>query len=133
MNKALLRAASAACLLAGLAGTMGAQLGHPAVLRSEVPFAFVWRGHTLPAGQYSIEIGEKWVRFTDSNGYPVQAGVPNSRDASRTTQPRLEFCQSGDRYFLWQIRTGDYGIGFRIPRDERTLEPRQSVVTTALR
>jgi hypothetical protein len=128
MKRALLQA----CLLAGLAGTMSAQSGKQAILKSDVPFAFVSRDQTIPAGEYSIEIGEKWIRFTNAEGHPVQAIVPNSCQDS-STEPRLIFRQYGDRYFLWQLRTGTRELRFRLPRDERNLEPRQGVVTTEMR
>ena len=134
MKKALLLTASVACFWSV---PVRAQSDRPAGMTTEVPFAFVSGGKTLPAGRYSVETGQTWIRFTDARGHPVQTLLPNSREDSVTPAPRLVFQQYGGQFFLCQIRTASTQYGFKVARREHQreagLNTQSGIVTTALR
>ena|SRR5579863_2711102 len=134
MRKALFLTAALGCLWMSV--PLRAQSLSTARLTTEVPFAFVSGGHTLPAGSYTIETGQTWIRFSDAAARPVQTLLPSSRENADLT-PRLVFRQYGDQYFLWQIWTRSKLIGFRTSRVEHALQASRTappgIVTTALR
>ena len=110
------------CLLAGMAVPVMAQSGG-VMLRGEVPFDFVSANRSIPAGQYSIEIGQLQVRIKGANGNPVQVVLSNPRHQDGNGgKPRLVFHKYGDTYFLHQIWTADYKVEFRISRAEYNLK-----------
>jgi hypothetical protein len=122
MKRVMLLAVGASCLLAGMAVPANAQFRQTMMLRSKVPFAFISGDRTVQAGEYSIEIKQRLVRFIDANGHPAQTIFSNPQQASGSEEkPRLVFHKYGDAYFLWQIWTGEHKADFRMSRTEYNL------------
>jgi hypothetical protein len=135
VKKVTLLTVGVSCLLAGVAVPVRAQ---SAMLKSEVPFAFVSSGRTIQAGQYSIDIRQTQVRFIDANGHQVQVVLSNPQQESRLwLQPRLVFHRYGEAYFLSQIWTTDHTLDFRMSRAEynlkASLKADQETITLAMR
>jgi hypothetical protein len=123
MKKVMLLALGVSCLLAGMAVPASAQFRQTMLLRSKVPFAFISGDRTIQAGEYSIEIDQRLVRFIDANGHPAQTIFSNPQQGSGSEwKPRLVFHKYGDAYFLWQIWTGEHKADFRMSRTEYNLK-----------
>lgn len=137
MKKALLWAACVAVVFV-MALPVSAQSGRPAVLKGEVNFAFVSGGRTLPAGEYTIEIGDKGIRFLDAKERVVQVMFANPQQENRNEErPRLVFRHYGDQYFLGQIWTRDHSVDFPKSRTEYhlqvSLRTEENTLTIAMR
>jgi len=117
---------------------VSAQSAKPVVLKGEIPFAFVSGSRTLPAGEYTIEIGSNGIHFLDAKKHPIQAIFANPAEQSYSEeQPRLVFRQYGGQYFLGQIWTRDGYVDFPQSRTEHhlqvSLRAEENTLTIAMR
>jgi hypothetical protein len=127
MSKYFISAMASCFLLALLsAAPAGAQTG--TLERAVIPFDFIVRGKTLPAGTYSIR------RINDtSEALVIQSQNLRSHVAFETepfearlapSRSELVFHRYGDTYFLREIRTGGEAEGRELAtsRAERDLK-----------
>jgi len=128
MNRKLIAILSAGCLLALLAVVPAqAQLpGEP--IRVTIPFDFIVRGRTLPAGKYLIRrIGDTPDGLTVYNINSHQHALFESEPVEKERAPKrgeVVFHEYGDTYFLAEIWTGGEQTGRELipSRAERRLE-----------
>jgi hypothetical protein len=127
MKKQIFSAVVTGCLLA-LMIAVPAHAQTPTTMRTTIPFDFIVRGKTLPAGNYEIK------RFGDSpEGLMIQ-NVNEKRDhvmfTTETVEPRktpgkseIVFHRFGDSYFLSEVLTAGEETGQELPpsRAERRL------------
>ena len=137
MKRAMLCAVCAAVGFV-MAVPVSAQSAKPVVLKGEIPFAFVSGTRTLPAGEYTIEIGSNGIHFFDANQRPVQAMFSNPPERNDNEgQPRLVFRQYGDQHFLSQIITRGSSVDFPTSRTEHhlqvSLSAEEDTLTIAMR
>lgn len=109
MKMKLFAGAAALLLSVVAAGNCFAQ--QPA-LSVNIPFAFQAGSQTLPAGEYRVETvlnsSGCMQRIRQVNGGASAVMVTISVDSSKgAPEPELLFNRYGDKYFLWQIWTGD--------------------------
>jgi hypothetical protein len=130
-----LRTLAAFVIGVAAAGTVSAQ---SVTLRAKIPFSFVVRGQTLPAGEYAM-LPENGPYVIVIQGIDHRAAVgavvyATSGRSFRKQTPRLVFNVYGNQYFLSQIwSSGDQGSQLPMSRSERELVahrhvPSQSVV-----
>lgn len=101
-------------------------------LKATIPFDFIVNGATLPAGEYRVG------HFLSSNALSMRAENTDAM-ASFFTQPvqtpglvdsaKLVFHRYGNRYFLYQVWTGDSHNGLQVPQSklEREMTARKEV------
>ena len=98
-------------------------------IEANVPFAFIVRDTTLPAGKYTVkrldETEPQVLEIRSANGRT--AVVFEAQNAQTTQIPRdaeLVFDKVGDQYFLSQIWADDSDIGYQLPKTkgEESLE-----------
>jgi len=94
-------------------------------LKADVPFNFIIRGATLPAGEYTIQ------GMGDGSAIAVRGASPKantivlsqrctSRDAAK--QSKLVFHRYGDRYFLSQVWIAGNDSGRELLKSPREME-----------
>ena len=94
-------------------------------LKADVPFNFIIRGATLPAGEYTIK------GMGDGSAIAVRGASPKantivlsqrctSRDAAK--QSKLVFHRYGDRYFLSQVWIAGNDSGRELLKSPREME-----------
>lgn len=105
----------------------GSALGQTIHVRADIPFSFVVKNQTLPAGQYEIQSlgtsGEKTLLIRGANVRPrmlVMANGVESRTPSCLT--KLVFNRRGDRYFLSQVWVEGNDFGHHLPISSREAE-----------
>ena len=97
-------------------------------VRATIPFDFIVRGKTLPAGIYEINrIGESPETLQVYNKSDHQQMMFQTDPVEARTTPRrdeLVFHKYGDNYFLYEIFTGGESNGRELPRSrtERRIE-----------
>lgn len=94
-------------------------------VRTDIPFAFVVNGETVPAGQYTVELesgrSPLLVRGVNSaEGVWVLSNSTESLEASGKT--KLLFHRYGNQYFLAQIWIGGERLGRELPESKRETE-----------
>lgn len=95
---------------------------------ADVPFGFVVRDNTLPAGSYTIKRLDSQpgvMEIRDAEGERVLVFLTRSAQASKEPkQSELIFDRIGDRYFLSEIFEHENRTGVDLPksRTERSLE-----------
>lgn len=93
---------------------------------STIPFDFVVRGITLPAGEYEtqrlVPAGIWMIRSMSDNA--KAAFSANLEDYPRNSEPRLVFHRYGKTYFLSQIWTNSLGVTLPESRQELQLRAR---------
>src|ERR1043166_2282578 len=110
MKKKVFSVLVTCCFLALIAAaTAHAQLPGTAV-RASIPFDFIVRGKTLPAGEYEIR------RFSDAPDGLVISGIRNREHQMFETEPvnswktpnrsEIIFHRYGDSYFLSEVFAG---------------------------
>lgn len=92
-----------------------------APLKATIPFDFIVRGQTMPAGEYRLG------HFLSSNTLSVCAENTDAT-VSFFTEPvqtlgvvdsaKLVFHRYGNRYFLYQVWTGDSRYGLQLPESK---------------
>lgn len=91
------------------------------MIRANVPFSFVVKDKTLPAGEYSMEpirVGAaEAIKIQSLDGH-ITVIVPTRLAQSMTNQenPRLVFNRSGDQYFLAEVLGFEEKAVHRVPR-----------------
>ena len=120
MKKLLSVIATGILLTLSIAGSAHAQ--EPGtVVRASIPFDFIVRGKTLPAGRYEL------MRINDEPAGLVMRNVDHNRDevvfetdpvyVGRTTsKDELLFHRYGDTYFLSEVLTGGEDTGRELVR-----------------
>lgn len=108
----------------GLPGLLNAQTY--TALKTQVPFAFVVNGKTMPAGECTVAVDVRGRTFlTISSGeqhayaLPIAVELPNARKKSA-----LVFHQYGDRYFLTGIKRESEVYRLPVSEPERELQAR---------
>jgi hypothetical protein len=92
-------------------------------LKADVPFNFIIRGATLPAGEYTIQgLGDG--RAIAVRGPKANTIVLSQRCASinPAKQSKLVFHRYGDRYFLAQLWVAGSDSGRQLPKSPREME-----------
>ena len=114
-------------LLAVVGGTARAQVVDPIV--ADIPFDFIVRGTTLPAGHYTVkrfgsnpEVME--VLGDDNHRTPVLFMVESAQVSKEPHRSELIFNRVGDQYFLSEVFEAGDRTGVEVPRSrtERRLE-----------
>jgi len=126
--KKILSATMAGCFLAlMIAMTVRAQ-DPGAAIRVSIPFDFIVRGKTLPAGNYEItrindEPIDLLVRNVNSRHDEATVGTESTYERRTPNKSLLVFHRYGDTYFLSEIVTAGENSGREIvpSRAERTL------------
>ena len=126
--KKILSATMAGCFLAlMIAATVHAQDPGTAI-RASIPFDFIVRGKTLPAGNYEIrrlndESIDLLVRNVNSKHDEATVGTEGVYESRTPRKSLLLFRRYGDTYFLSEIVTAGENTGREIvpSRAERTL------------
>jgi len=116
------------CLLLVFTTAAGTRAQLPGVIEhAYIPFDFIVRGKTLPAGDYSIR------RINDGPEALGMAASDNHGNVVFETEPvqarrapnrgRLVFHRYGNTYFLYEVWTGGEYIGRELPisRAERVV------------
>ena len=128
MNRQLIGILLAGCILA-LVAVVPAQAQLPGVpIRVTIPFDFIVRGKTLPAGKYEIK------RIGDEPDGLMIYNIANHKHALFESEPvetartpkrgEVVFHEYGDTYFLAEIWTGGEQTGRELmpSRDEKRFE-----------
>ena len=128
MKKQIFSAVVTGCLLALMIAVPAHAQMPGTTIRATIPFDFIVRGKTLPAGNYEIK------RFSDSpDGLIIRNVNDNSDHVMFETEPvetsrissntEIVFHQYGDSYFLSEVLTGGEQTGRELPpsREERML------------
>jgi hypothetical protein len=93
----------------GAAMAARAQIDSDVTIEANIPYAFVVRDTTLPAGRYTIKVADE---FTDLNvleirshdGHMAVLFDTESKQANRApSKSELLFDKIGDKYFLSQV------------------------------
>ena len=97
-------------------------------VRANVPFEFVVRGETMPAGDYLVQIpsapaGPMMIQQKKGSGSGFVIQLPIAETWSG--KPQLVFRQVGGTLFLFEIRDPRVGV-HRISQSERYLLARKS-------
>ena len=93
-------------------------------LKADVPFNFIIRGATLPAGEYTIQgLGDGPIAVRGPNP-KANTIVLSQRCASinAVKQSKLVFHRYGDRYFLAQLWVAGSDSGRQLPKSPREME-----------
>lgn len=90
-------------------------------IEANVPFAFMVKDTTLPAGKYTLqrldEADPKVLEIRTANGRTaIIFEAENAQIASIPHNPELVFDKIGDQYFLSQIWANDSDIGYQLPK-----------------
>ena len=125
-NLLLIVVASSFVAIAG--GTL-AQAQVVDTVAADIPFGFMVRGTTLPAGEYTIRrlasVNPSVMEIRSADGKERLIFLVESVQANKESdQTKLIFDRVGDRYFLSEIfEVGDRsGVELEKSRDERDLE-----------
>jgi hypothetical protein len=130
MNKYIGRALLILCLLAGVGGiTARAQIDSGVTVEANIPYAFVVRDKTLPAGKYTIKVLNdtdlNLLEIRSANGRTAVLFGTESLQADGTpSKTEVVFDRIGDQYFLSQIWVsgGDTGAQVEKSKMEQNLE-----------
>ena len=105
---------------------------------ADIPFGFIIRDHTLPAGSYTIrrldsQPGVMEIRDTDG-GRALLFLTGSAQAARERAQTELVFDRFGDRYFLSKIFEEGNSAGAEVPksRAERGLEKEIATVKVSV-
>ena len=94
-------------------------------LKADVPFNFIIRGATLPAGEYTIKgLGDGSVIAVRGPNPKANTFVMSQRCASinAAKQSKLVFHRYGDRYFLAQLWVAGSDSGRQLAKSPREME-----------
>ena len=127
MRKLFYIIAIGSLLTFSIAGTAQAQLPGT-IIRASIPFDFIVRGRTLPAGRYEIQqindepMGLMIQSIDHKRAHAMFETDPVDLSKS-ARQDVLVFHQYGDSYFLSEIVTATEGTGHELAtsRQERQL------------
>lgn len=130
MKKVLVSGLAILCLLGGIGGLRAsAEIGSDETIVADIPYDFVVRDQTLPAGKYTIKVADDTnlnmlvLRgVTDKKAVFFQTDVVQAKETPRHTE--LVFDKVGDTYFLSRIwlRGSNEGDEVEKTRAERKLE-----------
>jgi hypothetical protein len=131
MRTHIVRALGAAALLLSLGTVASADSDR---VRAFIPFDFVARGTTLPAGTYYVTPQFQTNELLNVSGMKKGVFIFGNRvDTGSKAEPtRLVFHRYGDRYFLHQIWLED-GKGYQMPEStqERELQKAENAPPVA--
>ena len=95
-------------------------------IRAQIPFPFHVGGSVLPAGVYTTDMSIRsgvvlMLRSADSKSSAVVLtnGVLATGESN---QPRFVFQRYGDEYFLYQVWTGQSGVGHQLAKSRLEIE-----------
>ena len=102
-----------ACAVLGMVAGALAQQTSSYTLSAKIPFDFVVRGDTLPAGEYTVQIpsataGPMMVRQNAGKKAEFIVQVPVAE--KWTGHAQLTFHHVGDNYFLMEIADQRFGV-----------------------
>jgi hypothetical protein len=108
MKKQVMMALTMLSLIATLAVTSANAQSRPHFMRINIPFEFIIRGETFPAGSYivkrvSSDKPEMLLLSSTDGGSGVYFLTKNVRAKTDQSKSKLVFQQYGDRYFLSQV------------------------------
>jgi hypothetical protein len=128
MKKRVFCVMATCCFLAVVAATAHAQMPGTA-MRATIPFDFIVRGRTLPAGDYEVRrINDEpaGLRIQNVHNYDDVALFETEAVEARKIPNRGEivFQRYGDRYFLSEVFAGGEQTGRELlpSRQERNLK-----------
>jgi hypothetical protein len=94
-------------------------------LKADVPFNFIIRGATLPAGEYTIQgLGNGpaiVVRGPNPKANTIVMSQPCA-SINAAEQSKLVFRRYGDRYFLAEVWVAGSDSGRQLPKSPREME-----------
>jgi len=128
MNRKLIAILFAGCILAFFAAVPAQAQLAGAPIRVTIPFDFIVRSKTLPAGKYEIRrIGSEPDGLMVYNTRNHQHAIFESEPVEATRTPKrgeVVFHEYGDIYFLAEVWTGGEETGQQLirSRDEKRLE-----------
>jgi hypothetical protein len=105
---------------------------------ADVPFGFIVRDNTLPAGSYTIRRLDSQpgvMEIRDADGERVLVFLTGSAQAAKEPkQTELIFDRVGDQYFLSEIFEGGNSTGAEVrkSRAERSLEKEIAIVKVSV-
>jgi len=119
----------AACLIFGLAIAASAQSAHR--FEIDVPFPFILRGRTLPAGKYKVERLDAGrpnllLLTNTANGNARSILLQRVEKESPSAKSCLIFIRREERFYLFQVWTMGDMNGTQVPQivdDQRRLGP----------
>jgi hypothetical protein len=111
-------------LLTGSAGIVKAQIPDNEVLKAEIPFSFVVRDKTYPAGEYTIRqtpegADSEFVLELSSDHGKMRSTLFETFSAIADRVPqysKIEFDKVGGKYFLSKIFVADSPDGNEVPK-----------------
>jgi len=111
MKKHLLRIS----MLAALAACVSQAQSIP--LKADVPFQFMLRNQTLPAGAYQVHPSAnlRMLTIQTAGGKAVPVFANSATSARNQKIDKLVFHRYGDRYFLAEVWTHGASCGWEIP------------------
>ena len=119
------------CLVAvlGAATAASAQIESDATVVANIPYAFIVRDTTLPAGKYKIKVADEnepnVLEIRSANGRTaVLVDTENTGPTRAAGKSELVFDRVGDEYFLSQVFVAGDSSGNQLPKSrmERKLE-----------
>ena len=130
MRTYLVRGIVILCLLTGIGGVRAsAQSDSDEIIVADIPYDFVVRDQTLPAGRYTIKVSDDTnlnvLVLRSANGR--RSALFQTQDIQADQTPRqteLTFNKIGDTYFLSQIwlAGSDQGVALEKSKAEQKLE-----------
>ncbi|MGA9770651.1 MAG: hypothetical protein WBV94_16545 [Blastocatellia bacterium] len=129
MKNYLVRGLLILCLFAGIGGAQAsAQIDSDETIVADIPYDFVVRDQTLPAGKYTIKVSDdkdlSVLVLRSANGR--RSALFQTQDIQANQTPRkteLVFDKVGDAYFLSQIwlSGSDQGVELEKSKAEQKL------------
>lgn len=125
MNKLALKVLSMAGLFAMLAvvPALGGPLNHK--IEADIPFDFMVRDTTFPAGTYTVTQvtpGVLLVRSLDRHASTMVATTSVETEGELQDQATLVFNRYADQYFLTQVWEGGYANGSKLVKSHEERE-----------
>jgi hypothetical protein len=100
---------------------VSAQVSASTTLKADIPFEFIAADKTLPAGEYTLQLGSPnrsavAILSENRDSHAQLFALTSSVDKGKTPDhTSLIFHKYGDRYFLAQIWTNGVRTGLQLP------------------
>lgn len=113
------------CLLMGFGAAMvaSAQIDSDATIEANIPYAFVVKDTTLPAGKYTIKVADETnpsvLEIRSANRHTAVLFETENTQVNRTMRKsELVFDKIGDTYFLSQVFLKGDNTGNLLPESK---------------
>lgn len=102
-------------------------LDNNAGIEANIPFAFTIENTRLPAGNYDVvgisDVDSIFEMQNDDNSVAVLLVPEETKDRlSQINAPEMVFDKIGNKYFLRELQTEDYGYKYAMSHQEKQLE-----------